>query len=724
MKSSLIELMGIWVVVSGISGLVIFSVMKIFDRFYSAQSASDKYQKGIIGLVFFFLLNLAGTYYFHNTFIEENGTLRTEENGSVKKEQAEIQSIFKVPQNEIKNESQYSKSLNFESIYKYVGILWLIGALLFSLKMVGGYFYTRNLISSSHRSIPQNWHDFIILQLDKLQIEKSIKVFESEKVSSALTFGFLKPVIVVPLGFFMTLPTDQIEAVLLHEIYHIKHKDYLINLLIMAFEVIFFYHPLMWWLAKNIRVERENRCDDQVTQITDKQVYAHALLNMESYRQSLSYAIPFSNKKSNLKMRIMRIFEQKPERNIGLKPFLSLLAIVVFLMGFTFYKLEEPKNPEKAGKINNTKSEPVEKALLQESDEPVFFKSENPQLGVVLEMTKSTLIAKSENENVKLYLDGEFHPLNKKILKGARDIASMYVSDKESAYYFFSYEYFKSHNRAKWEKEHESRTTYAFDSQDGAFIVKPAKNNSTQAAKINNEERTGAVSKNVNSINSIAKIENRPADITEINIYGPIDLQFKDKTSHLGDTNSLEVLKKLVKHFGTNENADVQIKIDGKPISAGADFAQELGERKIQNIRIVLASKDATEGVIEIITDDIKEMKLEEVPADKGDHGKLLEVAENVNTIRIEVNYETNKLNYSGQMTLDEKRENVLEVLGISNSDPLYVVDGEIIESKNVLKSIDPKNIKSITVLKDKKATNKYEKRGENGVVEIYLKKE
>ncbi|WP_296619414.1 M56 family metallopeptidase [Marivirga sp.] len=486
LQNSTLSLMGIWVTVSCLSGLLVYLLIKLFDFLYPNQSSSDRYHKSIVGLVFFFLITIASTYVFNDNIKNENTTYW------------ELESVNELTvESSLINGRQESKSviapeksdfMTSSLIFKSLGIFWLIGAFVFSIKMIGGYYYTQNLINQDQGSISQKWNKFIQNQLWQLKIKRDVKVFESQRITSALTFGFIKPVIALPLGFFATLPADQIEAVLLHELYHIKHKDYLINLLTMTFEVIFFYHPLMWWLAKSIRVERENRCDDQVTQIADKQVYAHALLNMESYRQSMNYAIPFSNKQSNLKMRIMRIFEQKPEHNIGLKPFLSLLMIVVFLMGFTFYKLEEPKEESKLVKTAEQKVEEMEKQIPQKPEEKVLFKSEDSRLGLVLEMTKNTLIAKTENEKVKLFVDEKLFPLNQKIPLGEQDIATMYEIEENTAYHFFSINYFKSNNRAKWEKENENRNTYIFDRKTEFFTFRPAKDFASEPDNVSDEE--------------------------------------------------------------------------------------------------------------------------------------------------------------------------------------------------------------------------------------------
>ena len=471
-----VNLMGFWVVASCFSGLLIFLVIKFFDLLFPNQSSSDKYHKSVASLVFFFLLNLSFTYYVYDYDVVENQTSFFVENKELSQPlnksvvYKDVGQVFDPPETSIKD------FLISSMLIKSLGIFWLIGALVFTIKLLGGYFYIRSIILHNQQRIPDRWNAFIQGQLAHLKIKKRVRVFENHKIYSAFTLGFLRPIIVLPLGFFTTLPPEQIEAVLLHEIYHIRRKDYLINLLTMTFEVLFFYHPLMWWLAKNICAERENSCDDQVTQVLDKKVYAHALLSMESYRQSLNYAIPFSNKQSKLKIRIMRIFEQKPEKNLGVKPFLGLLIVVFSLMSFTFYQLEESTDTSGQDEIAVPYTQAEELESTQVKKEKVFFKAEFYKLGLVLQMTKQTLIAKSEKDIAKLYIDEKLHPLNELVPIGRNSIATMYRGDEGSSFHFFSEHYFKSHDRDRWIKKHENRDSYIFNSEAESFVFRLAKN--------------------------------------------------------------------------------------------------------------------------------------------------------------------------------------------------------------------------------------------------------
>jgi beta-lactamase regulating signal transducer with metallopeptidase domain len=89
-----------------------------------------------------------------------------------------------------------------------------------------------------------------------------VRLLESALVRVPTVIGWLRPAILLPLGFATGLTTDQVAAVLAHELAHIRRHDYLINLLQVLVETLFFYHPAVWYISRRIRAERENCCDD------------------------------------------------------------------------------------------------------------------------------------------------------------------------------------------------------------------------------------------------------------------------------------------------------------------------------------------------------------------------------------------------------------------------------------------------------------------------------
>lgn len=109
-------------------------------------------------------------------------------------------------------------------------------------------------------------------------ITRTVRIWISEELTTPITFGFLKPVILLPLAAISQLTVKQVEAMIVHELYHIKRNDYLVNILITLCEILLFFNPFARLLIGNIRKERENCCDDEVINLGyDAWEYAQAL---------------------------------------------------------------------------------------------------------------------------------------------------------------------------------------------------------------------------------------------------------------------------------------------------------------------------------------------------------------------------------------------------------------------------------------------------------------
>jgi TonB family protein len=107
----------------------------------------------------------------------------------------------------------------------------------------------------------------------------------SDRVDSLLVLGWLKPVVLVPAAAMLALTPEALEAVLAHELAHVRRGDFLANLLQTFGEALLFYHPAVWWLSRRIRQEREHCCDDAaVTTCGDPILYASALAGLEELR--------------------------------------------------------------------------------------------------------------------------------------------------------------------------------------------------------------------------------------------------------------------------------------------------------------------------------------------------------------------------------------------------------------------------------------------------------
>jgi uncharacterized protein (TIGR03435 family) len=118
-----------------------------------------------------------------------------------------------------------------------------------------------------------------------LSVSRPVRLLVSGRVQAPAALGWLRPIVLVPVGALAGLPAAQLEALLLHELAHIRRHDYLIHILQSAVEAVFFYHPAVWWISGHMRAERELCCDDIAVSVTgDAVLYARALAEFDSAR--------------------------------------------------------------------------------------------------------------------------------------------------------------------------------------------------------------------------------------------------------------------------------------------------------------------------------------------------------------------------------------------------------------------------------------------------------
>jgi hypothetical protein len=158
--------------------------------------------------------------------------------------------------------------------------------------------------------------------------------------------GWLRPVILVPVSAFVGLSPQQIEALLAHELAHIRRHDYLVNLLQTAVETLLFYHPAVWWVSRQIRTEREHCCDDlAVAACGNVLTYARALAELEELRSSsagtavsqLAVAADGGGRGGSLLKRIQRLIETptSPHQRSSawLASFVAIAAVFFICVG-------------------------------------------------------------------------------------------------------------------------------------------------------------------------------------------------------------------------------------------------------------------------------------------------------------------------------------------------------------------------------------------------------
>lgn len=164
-------------------------------------------------------------------------------------------------------------------------VFWVAGVAVLSCYQLGGWLQARRLERRGTRAVAERWEEVVATLRTRLGIAQGVRILESSGVSVPAVVGWLRPVILVPASALAGLSPQQLEAILAHELAHVRRHDYLINLLQTVVETLLFYHPVVWWVSRVVRQEREHCCDDLAVAVCgDRLVYARALADLEGLR--------------------------------------------------------------------------------------------------------------------------------------------------------------------------------------------------------------------------------------------------------------------------------------------------------------------------------------------------------------------------------------------------------------------------------------------------------
>ena len=163
--------------------------------------------------------------------------------------------------------------------------VWLACVLILSLRVMGGWIKAQQLKNWKTTPAAERWQEMLIHLTRRLRISRTVRLCESIVAEVPTVIGWIRPVILVPVSAFVGLSPQQIEAILAHELAHIRRYDYFVNLLQTAIETLLFYHPAVWWVSRQVRTEREHCCDDIAVELCGNVLtYARALAELEELR--------------------------------------------------------------------------------------------------------------------------------------------------------------------------------------------------------------------------------------------------------------------------------------------------------------------------------------------------------------------------------------------------------------------------------------------------------
>ncbi len=221
------------------------------------------------------------------------------------------------------------------ALFVVISLLWFSGVCILAIRLIMQMIYAERF-KRRHKTKAEARLLQIVEDLRrKLAVSKAVQLFESSIAKVPMVIGIFKPAIILPITVISGLKLEQIELILAHELAHVKRYDYFFNIIQTVIETLFFYHPAIWWISKQIRKERENACDDIAIAVTGSATdYAQALLELEQMRHIPTTAMSSG---SNLKTRLRRLLgvaNNKKPNPVGL---IAGIWLLFSISGLMFY---------------------------------------------------------------------------------------------------------------------------------------------------------------------------------------------------------------------------------------------------------------------------------------------------------------------------------------------------------------------------------------------------
>lgn len=183
---------------------------------------------------------------------------------------------------------------------------WFAGVLIFGMRALGGWILIERLRREQIEPLAETVRERCIVLQQRLPVLQRVAYFQSRLADAPAVIGWFRPMILLPVTALTGLSPQQLEAVIAHELAHIKRFDCFVNLFQIAVEALLFYHPAIWWVSHRIRVERENCCDDMAVSLCGNPgAYARALALIESWRAAPALVMAATG--GSLKARISRL---------------------------------------------------------------------------------------------------------------------------------------------------------------------------------------------------------------------------------------------------------------------------------------------------------------------------------------------------------------------------------------------------------------------------------
>ena len=270
-------------------------------------------------------------------------------------------------------------------------MIWLVGTTLLLLRLVVGFTHVQSLKVQQVHPISADIQALMNTLLEKTQMPATIKLLESARATVPMTIGWIKPVVLLPVGIASGLTIKQLEAILVHELAHIKRYDYLVNIFQNFVDILFFFHPATWFISGKVRDERENCCDDFAVKICgDSLVLAKALTQVASFQQQPLLAMAFGAKRQTFMDRIKRIIGINDSKPMSYGNWAAVLGMILVVALGVVYAQKEVVKEESV----------ISKSVIGKSVSETTITNQNSKTTLIV--TDSTSLEEVEAEMERL----------------------------------------------------------------------------------------------------------------------------------------------------------------------------------------------------------------------------------------------------------------------------------------------------------------------------------
>ena len=228
----------------------------------------------------------------------------------------------------------FAQAWRFDDALPGIVVLWASGACALLLRMAAGVWWIQRLCRQAQDDVAATWQARLDVLASRIGIRRPVALRVVDAIASPASVGWWRPVVLLPTALLARMPVELVEALLAHELAHIRRHDYLVNLLQGAVEALLFYHPVTWWLSRRIRIEREQVADQFAVEATgDPRRLALALSQLSELSGSLATqplpSLALAAHGGHLMSRIEQLVRPALRRNRGGRIALPLLGLAV-----------------------------------------------------------------------------------------------------------------------------------------------------------------------------------------------------------------------------------------------------------------------------------------------------------------------------------------------------------------------------------------------------------